>query len=354
MAEAFLNLDEGVIAPPVSVRATGRWSLLVGAAAAVGIWVAPTRPLFLVAWVAFFVWLCVRASVARPGRSARIPVLPMVVGLLTTVLAAWNTPAQPLAALGAAVAGGLLPFHLWMEDLRRRLQWQEFLLLLLCQPGVAWLHRFVVENPTSLKGSLGSGVMVLFVASALLQSGLGLVRREPARALSAITFSQSCLLMAGAFAGHMGWESARVLLIATVAGSFVLLTIAGLLKDTYGVDQLASDNGLADVAPDLHRLFIAMGWLFVGLPGGLAFFAEDLLFHALLEHSTAATIGFLFATGLNGIVFYRVYASLFCGPTRPELRDLPSSAPSRRWRVALLTAVTVLVILGGIAPALFV
>lgn len=354
MAEASLNLGEGQMASAVPARATGRWSLGVGGAAALGIWLAPTRPLFAVAWAAFFVWLCVRASVGSPGRSGRIPLLPMVAGLVTTVLAIWTTPAQPLAALGAAVAGGLLPFHLWVEDLRRRLQWQEFLLLLLCQPGVAWLHRAVGEDPTALSGSRGTVVLILFVASALVQSGLGLVRQEPTRALSAITFSQSWLLMAGAFAGHIGWESARVLLISTVAGSFVLMTITGLLKDTYGIERLAPDNGLAEVAPDLHRLFIAMGWLFVGLPGGLAFFAEDLLFHALLEHSLTATIGFLAATALNGIVFYRVYASLFCGPTRPELRDLPSSAASRRWRVALLTAVTGLVILGGFVPALFV
>jgi NADH:ubiquinone oxidoreductase subunit 4 (subunit M) len=353
MAEASLNLGEGEMASPLPTRASGRWSLLVGGAAALGIWVAPTRPLFIVAWGVFFAWLCVRASVGGPGRSVRLPLLPMVAGLVTTVLAVWTTPAQPLAALGAAVAGGLLPFHLWVEDLRRRLQWQEFLLLLVCQPGVAWLHRSVEQNPMALTGSLGKAVLILFVVSALVHSGLGLVRKEPTRALSAITFSQSWLLMAGAFAGHIGWESARVLLLSTVAGSFVLMTITGLIKDTYGIERLGPDNGLAEVAPDLHRLFIAMGWLFVGLPGGLAFFAEDLLFHALLEHSLVATFGFLTATALNGIVFYRVYASLFCGPTRPGLRDRPSGAASRRWRVALLTAVTGLVILGGIAPALF-
>jgi NADH:ubiquinone oxidoreductase subunit 4 (subunit M) len=354
MAEASLNLGEGQMAASVPARATGGWSWGVGAAAALGIWVAPTRPLFIVAWVAFFVWLCVRASVGGPGRSARLPLLPMAAGLVTTVLAIWTSPGQPFAVLGAAVAGGLLPFHLWVEDLRRRLPWQEFMLLLLCQPGVAWLHRAVGENPSALTGSLGTVVLVLFVASALVQSGLGLVRKEPTRAISAITFSQSWLLMAGAFAGHIGWESARVLLLSTIAGSFVLVAITGLLQDTYGVRQLAPDNGLAEVAPDLHRLFIAMGWLFVGLPGGLAFFAEDLLFHALLEYSLTATLGFLLATALNGIVFYRVYAGLFCGPTRPELRDPPSSAASRRWRVALLTAVTGLVILGGFVPSLFV
>jgi NADH:ubiquinone oxidoreductase subunit 4 (subunit M) len=161
--------------------------------------------------------------------------------------------------------------------------------------------------------------------------------------------------MAGAFSGHVGLQAARMFLIATVAGTFVLMSIVGMLRDTYGIERLALDNGLADVAPDLHRLFLAMGWLFVGLPGGLAFFAEDLLFHALLGHSTATTLGFLFASGLNALVFYRVYAGLFCGSTRPEHWEvLAPHTASRRWRVALLTAVTALVILGGIAPALFV
>jgi NADH:ubiquinone oxidoreductase subunit 2 (subunit N) len=355
MNEAFLNLQaEPVAAPePAPVAASGRWSLLVGGAAAVGIWAAPTRPLFIVSWVALFTWACVRAGSGARGQAPSVPLLPLAAGIITTGLAFWSSSAPPLAALGVAVAGGAIPFHLWREELRRRLGHQEYLLLLLCQPGVAWLHRFMEASPTALRGGFGSGVLVLFVASAILQSGLGLVRREPARALTAITLSQSCLLMAGAFAGQVGWEAARTLLLATVAGSLVLLSITGLLRSTYGIERLAPDNGLAQVAPDLHRLFIAMGWLFVGIPGGLAFFAEDLLFHALLEHSLAATAGFLFASGLNAIVFYRVYAGLFCGSPRLELRARPEAAAERRWLVALLTLITALAVLGGIAPALF-
>lgn len=357
MVDTWLNLpaEEGAVAAmPRSLERSSRVSLAVGGVAAVGLWVAPTHGLFVASWVALFVWACVRAGLGGQGRAARFPLLPLLAGLLTTALAVWSTPSSPLAALAATVAGGTLPFHLWLEDLRRRLSRQEFLLLLLCQPGVVWLHRFVEANPLAFQGHLGDAVLGLFVVSAILQSGLGLVREDPSRALSAITLSQSCLLLAGAFAGHGGWEASRTLLIATVAGSFVLLTIVGVLRDTYGIQRLAQDNGLADVAPDLHRLFIAMGWLFVGLPGGLAFFAEDLLFHALLEHSTAATLGFLLAVGLNAVVFYRVYAGLFCGPTRPALQHVTSTAVSRRWLVALLTAVTALVILGGLAPALFV
>ncbi|WP_257453802.1 proton-conducting transporter transmembrane domain-containing protein [Archangium lipolyticum] len=357
MVDTYLNLQGHGAGLPVAVpiRTPNWWSLSVGLIATVGVWVSPTRPLFVASWVLLFAWACVRAGMGGRERATRLPVLPLLAGLLTTGLALWGTPSQPLAALGAAVAGGVMPFHLWLESLRRRLGYQEFLLLLLCQPGVVWLHRFVEGNPTVLHGGLGNVLLVLFVVSALLQSGLGLVRREPARAITAITLSQSCLLMAGAFSGHVGWQAARTLLVATVAGTLVLLSVIGMLRDTYGIERLAPDNGLADVASDLHRLFLAMGWLFVGLPGGLAFFAEDLLFHALLERSTAATLGFLLASGLNAIVFYRVYLGLFCGNTRLELREaLPPRTASRRRRVVLLTVVTALVLLGGLAPALFV
>jgi NADH:ubiquinone oxidoreductase subunit 2 (subunit N) len=340
---------------PAPARAAGRVSLVVGGVAAVGVWAAPTTPLFVASWVLLFTWACVRAGSARRGRPARLPVPVMLAGLLTTGLALWGAPSRPLAALGVAVAGGALPFHLWQEDLRRRLSRQEFLLLLLSQPGLVWLHRFMGAHPAVREGALARALLLAFVASAVLHAGLGLVRKEPARALSAITLSQASLLMAGTFAGPTGWTGARMLLVGTVAGSAVLLSIIHELRDTYGVDRLAPDHGLAEVAPDLNRLFIAMGWLFVGLPGGITFFAEDLLFHALLEHSTAATVGLLFASGLNAVAFYRVYTGLFCGPTRPELRDaaLARSPASGRRRV-FLTAVTALVILGGLAPSLFV
>lgn len=347
---------EGPVPDAVPVRgAVLRWPLAVGLLAAVGIWVAPPGPLFIVSWVVLFAWLSIRAAVGSRGRgTVRAVVMTALAGALTTGLTLWGEASQPLAALGAVVAAGIMPFHLWIEGLRRRLNAHEFLLLLLCQPGVVWLHRYVEGNPSALHGGLGQLLLVLFVVSALLQSGLGLVRRDPARAISAITMSQACLVMAGAFSGHVGWEAARTFLISMVAGTLVLMSVIRLLREGYGVERLAPDNGLADVAPDFHRLFLAMGWLFVGLPGGLGFFAEDLLFHSLLERSTAATIGFLCATALNAIVFYRVYMGLFSGAPRPESRRAPVPIASRRLRVALLSVVTVLVILGGVAPRLFV
>lgn len=346
---------EGVAPMTLPVRSLRRGSLWVGLLAAVGLWVAPTRALFVIAWGVLFAWACARAALNRRARgSSRLVLLPLVAGGVTTGLMLWDSPPRALAVLGAAVATGAMPLHLWLEGLRRRLQPSEFLLLLLCQPGVVWLHRFLESHPTALEGGVGQGLRGLLVVSALVQTGLGLVRKEPARALAAITLSQACLVMAGLLSGPTGWHAARAMLLSLVAGTLVLQLITGALRDTYGIERLAPDHGLADVAPELHRLFLAMGWLFVGLPGGLGYFAEDLLFHSLLEHSLGATAGFLLATGLNAIVFYRVYVGLFCGTPRSEPRTVPEPTVAHRWRVRLLTAVTAGVVLGGLAPALFV
>ncbi len=58
--------------------------------------------------------------------------------------------------------------------------------------------------------------------------------------------------------------------------------------------------------PALHAAFVACGWAFVGVPGGKAFFAEDLLFYELVHAAPLATILLVATTGCNAVALYRV------------------------------------------------
>ncbi|MBE2248685.1 MAG: hypothetical protein IAE78_03975 [Myxococcus sp.] len=319
-----------------------RASVVLGLGAAAGLWLAPT-PLFLVAWVAFFGWLLARVARSRHLLSAA---LVGVAGLLPGVTWALGIDAGPLPPVAVMVAGGVLPFHLWFTALEHRLRPSELQVVLVAQPGVAFLHRWVTEHHDHLPGQ--RWVLAGFVVTALAQTGLGLVRASPRRALTALTLSQSALLLAGAVAHEAGWQAARLLWLSLAAGAVVLHSVAHELERKYGATTLAPAHGLAAAEPMLHRAFVGMGWLFVGLPGGVAFFAEDLLFHALVETSVAATFAFLGSVALNAVVFYRVYLGLFAGPARR-----PAVTPPSRRGAWVYLALLAVVVAGGLCPQLF-
>jgi formate hydrogenlyase subunit 3/multisubunit Na+/H+ antiporter MnhD subunit len=254
----------------------------------------------------------------------------------------------PLPALAVIIAAGVVPFHLWLTALEHRLTPAELQVVLVAQPGLAFLHRWESLHHAELPGA--SWALAALVVSALAQTGLGLIRTSPRRALNALTFSQSALLVAGAVAHEAGWQAARLLWLSLAVGTLVLHSIAGELERTWGVHRLAPDNGLAAVEPMLHRSFVAMGFLFVGIPGGAAFFAEDLLFHSLVETNVTATVVFLAAVALNAVVFYRLYLGLFAGPTRPRTPHPTLRSPSLGYVYLALLGV---VVLGGLWPGLF-
>lgn len=336
--------------PQVASRVS--YAVVVGAV--LGLWLAPTTPLFLVAWALLFGWATARVA---GGRSTWLaPAVVLACGVVPMVPLVTKLEHGPVVVLAAMMAAGVVPFHLWLSALERRARPAEFQVVLRGQPGLVWLHRFVTAHGEAFHGTAHDVLLGGFVVSALVMTGLGLVRREPRRALTALVLSQSMLALAGAVTGESGWAAARLLWVAMAAGTVVLQGVVFELERTWGVTRLAPDHGLAAAEPALHRLFITMGWLVVGVPGGMAFFAEDLLFHSIVEESGVATVAFLLSAALNAAVFYRVYVGLFSGPS------VHAAAPRvtvgrrwvrRRWTLMVMLAAVLVVLVGGLWPAAF-
>ncbi len=339
---------------PVEVHSTSaelgdtrsRVALAVGAVLAVVLWTLGDPAQLAAAWLALGAWTVWRA---RARSSPRIPLLALGGGACGgLVLLAPHLPQWALATC-LVIGAGVVPAHLWLESLRRSLARDEFALVLVAQPFVALLHGFVHAYPGALTPQTLAALQHVFVASALIHAGLALVRREPERVLGAVIQSQSALVIAGAASGDTGWEAARLMLVSTMGSGLVLTSIASELRRRFGALDASSHHALAEAAPKLHRLFVVCGWTFVGLPGGVAFFAEDLLFHALIHQSVGATVGFIVAAGFNAIAFYRLYLALFTGPAVAPPYPPSSTA---RWKVVGLTAGVVALLALGLAPSL--
>lgn len=312
-------------------------------------WLAPSPTPFLCAWSALTAWLWLRAdATALPRR----PYFAVGALSMAPLPLAWEGCPGWLAATCLALGAGAVPFHLWLEDARRSLRRTEFALLLVAQPGVALLHRWLDAHPHQLDASSVNALQFLFVTSAVAHSGLALVREQQERVIGSIVQSQSALILAGALGEEHGWVAARTLLVSVSIAGAVLLTILIELRRLHRTSRLSHRHALADVEPNLHAVFVACGWAFVGVPGGIAFFAEDLLFHELVHAAPLATILFIATTGFNAIAFYRVYLGTFCGTRRSGPASFAREAEGSprvpgRWLLAgLLLGTGALYVLG--------
>ncbi len=323
--------------------------LPAGAVVLAGVWLAPSGAAFLAAWALLAGWILLRANVTSTPRRPWIALGAMALAPLPL---AWEAAPGWLAATCLALGAGAVPFHLWIEDVRRSLRRTEFALLLIAQPGVALLHRWLEAHPHQLGAQSVTALQFLFVASAMAQSGLALVRDEQERAITSIALSQSALVLVGALGDEHGWVAARTMLLSVSTGSAVLLAILIELRRLHGTSRLSHRHALAEVEPALHAAFVACGWAFVGVPGGIAFFAEDLLFHELVHAAPLATILFVATTGFNAIAFYRVYLGTFCGSRRngpasfAREQDASLTAPGRWLLGGLLLGTATLYVLG--------
>lgn len=268
----------------------------------------------------------VRSEAPGRGRS-------MVLGGAVLALAALHGMfpfSAPIAVLSLLAVGGCFPFHLWLESLRPHCSHRAYAMLLLTQPGLALAVHVLDPVTVTLDLAVRSQLTMAFVASALVHTGLALVRTEPMRAIAAIGLSQSALLVGGATVSEHGFTAEYLMLAGSDLGLLGLLVLLADLGRRHGPIRLAPDNGLGEVEGPSSQLFLVLGWLFVGLPGGVVFFAEDLLFHAFVTHSVAQSAGMILASVLNAVAFYRVYLGLFSGRMRPGMGPRGEMSPLHR------------------------
>lgn len=197
---------------------------------------------------------------------------------------------------------------------------------------------------------------LLLTGMGLLHAWMGLGSNLARHSVLHVMASQCYLATAGWVLGQEGHVGARLMALSVLVSGAVMAIVFSHIQEqpirTFQNDfSMALGLGLAPKLPALHAAFVIVAWLMVGVPGGIAFFAEDLLFHAFTEHSLPVTVGFLFAMGINAIAMYRAYLHLFTG--RYDLAAMHVTITHPRMRTRSTLALLVLVMMGvGIYPQL--
>jgi NADH-quinone oxidoreductase subunit M len=250
---------------------------------------------------------------------------------------AWSVP---VLVLGILARKGALPFHSWVPSFYEEAPLGAAALFAQAQAGGYLLVRVMVTDsvavPTAFLDLVG-------IATALYGAMLASVQPTARRALGYFSLSQSALVFTGiAEGGVVGVGGSVLMILGTGLAQAGFTAALWCLEARRGALRIDRPSGGHDRTPGLAGAFLFLGLASVGLPGTLAFVAEDLVFHAALAHRPWVGLGMVCATALNGILVLRLFFALFGGARRAmgELDLL------RRERVALVGLSMALVALG--------
>lgn len=318
--------------------------------AAALMWWAPNHATFTAGLLGVLLMpLLVSIIQAPTGRRFGMEGLVPLLAIAAAAAHGMRPDSKVLAIVSMLVVGGAFPAHLWLEALRARTPSCEFLALVLAQPGLALAVHILGPQTVMLDLGLRNDLASCFVLTAILQTGMSLVRDDPMRAVLALGLSQSALLTAGAMASEHGFTAEYLMLAGADLGLAALVLVLADLRNRYALTRIAPDNGLAETEPTLSRFFVTAGWFMIGLPGGVVFFAEDLLFHALIEHSPSNAIGMIFASVMNGVGFYRIHLGVFSGRARD---GIVQAGRRPKWLAPALAVLVLATLFLGLWPQL--
>jgi NADH-quinone oxidoreductase subunit M len=316
-------------------------------------------------WMLFLAWTASAApfvfsmwpEAAPSGIRGRLPVVALTASsvllaaglVLREVVPGAGVAAFALLFLAALVRKGVFPFHTWVISAFADGPLLPFGLLVNAHFGALLVARVAIPLFPELSRDALPVVSNVAMIGALYTAFAGLGEAHPRRLLALTMLSQTAFVFAGLESRTVEGIAGALthLLVITVATGGLLL-IYRLLEARGVAGDGTTFSGLAGRAPRFAVFFAICGLALVGLPGTLGFVAEDLLFHGALESHHLLGFALPLVTALNAINIYRLFSRLFLG-RRLELTPTFSDALPRER--AVLTAVVLCLIAGGLAPA---
>lgn len=269
----------------------------------------------------------------------------LVVG--TAAFAAGDASLGTAAWLCAiAVREAAMPFHSWLPGLMARAPLGLVVALFAPQAGVCAQIGVLSEHTG---GELAHVFAVVGVLTSVVAAAVGLAQDEARRSAAWLVISQTGLVAFGlenvSEVGRAGavlsWQ------VMALALSGFTMTIAAL-EARRGPLSLREHGGSFARTPRMAVAFLFLGFASVALPLTLGFVAEDLLVQGSVEEFPQIGLAVIGATALNGVNVMRCFFTLFSG-TRNHIGEHDLT----RREASALTAVMAILLLGGLAPRVF-
>lgn len=256
-----------------------------------------------------------------------------------------------LISISVLIRKSIFPFHSWLPLVVERGPIGITSLFAGSQMGAVLILRVLPFVGEAAKNDLPILAM-LALTSALYTALVALGQRDIRRALGFIAASQLAFVLVGL--AELGPESVHGVLLQIITTGLTLtglVLVAFAIEARTGTSDITRLGGLASRFPKMTTAFLLLGLAAIGMPGTLAFVAEDLLLHGLLhEHPIIATL-LLVTTVLNGITFLRLFLEGFLGPSREPRRIGALTSDLLPREAAALFAIVISLVAFGILPS---
>lgn len=246
---------------------------------------------------------------------------------------------------------GLFPFHSWVHDIVDQLPWYEFSSLFLCRAGVLIFVQLLLPtlkfDPDVFKITL----LGLSIFSSIYWSFRGILETQLMKTTNYFYIAQASLLLTGLQADMTAARGSYLHMMVISFSGTSLFSILSYIQHTFSFKRSSPYFGLAQFYPKLAPLFCLFGFCMIGVPLGASFVVEDLVITGLLANQPYLGLGHIFATCLNGILFFLIFTKIFYGQNAFKIKVKNLDMPISQMFPYFLALILMFLI--GVMPHLF-
>ncbi|MFZ4714492.1 MAG: proton-conducting transporter membrane subunit [Bacteriovoracaceae bacterium] len=254
-----------------------------------------------------------------------------------------------LFLMSVFIGQAIFPYHSWIRAYIKKADLSTALIYLVNFGSFGILYKIVLPLLYSDSLVIYPVLTVATIFSALYWAVLALTEKNLRTIFAMILSSQTALIFTGFelgdIVGKFGSFYQWLTLILALSGFGLSLMY---VENRTDIKSLKTFFGLSHKAPLLASMFFLFGFITVGLPGGMAFVGEDILFHAIIEHYPWIGIGVILTTALNAMTIYKSFCYLFHG-TNESYRFI---LDLNKREIITLFPIIFFLLLFGLAPQL--
>ncbi len=248
-------------------------------------------------------------------------------------------------------AHGIFPFHSWVHDVVGRLPWYEFSAIFLTRAGILLFVQLLLPTLKFDPDVFQILLLSLSIFSSLYWSLRGILEENFAKKTTYLYIAQASLLLTGMQANLTAAKGSYLhMMVISIAGTS-LFSILGYVNHTFSLKRRSQFYGMATYYPKLATLFCLFGFCVIGVPLGASHIVEDVVITGLLEYWPYLGLGHIFATALNGILFFLIFTKIFLGPS--PYQNAPGDHDMSQGQMLPYLLGFLLLLMIGLMPSLF-
>ncbi len=246
---------------------------------------------------------------------------------------------------------GIFPFHSWVHDVVGNLPWYEFSAIFLSRAGVLIFVQLLLPTLETDPDLFKILLLSLSILSSVYWSLRGILEINLSKTTTYFYIAQASLLFTGLQADITAAKGSYLHMMVISLSGTSLFSILSYVQHQFSFKRRSQFYGLAQYYPKLATLFCLFGFCMIGVPLGASFVVEDLVITGLLHHHSYLGLGHIFATCLNGILFFLIFSKIFLGPVPYKVQVSDKDMPVGQMLPYLLALLVMILI--GIMPFLF-